>query len=181
MKYIVLDLEATCWEKRDKSPNEIIEIGALCVDENPTILGEFSQFVKPFVHTQLSEFCTKLTSITQEQVETASLFPGVVNAFQHWILSFEDDYVLCSWGHYDKHQFIMDCKLHGLNSDWTAAHISLKHQYALINHTQPIGMKKALIREKIPLDGTHHRGIDDARNITKIFLKFFKQWDFSKK
>jgi inhibitor of KinA sporulation pathway (predicted exonuclease) len=178
MKYIVLDLEATCWERRDKSPNEIIEIGALCVDENQVILGEFSQFVRPFVHTQLSKFCTELTSITQEQVDNALLFPDVLGTFQEWILSFEDDYVLCSWGHYDKHQFIMDCKLHGISSDWTDAHISLKHQYALINQTRSIGMKNALKREKLPLDGTHHRGIDDARNITKIFLKYFKEWQF---
>ena len=39
-------------------------------------------------------------------------------------------------------------------------------------------MKWALEKEKIQLEGTHHRGIDDARNIAKIFIKYFEEWDF---
>jgi len=42
---------------------------------------------------------------------------------------------------------------------------------------KPIGMKAALSYEGIELDGTHHRGIDDARNITKIFLENLDKWD----
>jgi inhibitor of KinA sporulation pathway (predicted exonuclease) len=34
--------------------------------------------------------------------------------------------------------------------------------------TEPCGMKGALRRMGIPLDGRHHRGIDDARNIAKL-------------
>ena len=32
-------------------------------------------------------------------------------------------------------------------------------------------MKKALAREGIPLEGNHHRGLDDARNIAKLVGK----------
>ena len=53
-------------------------------------------------------------------------------------------------------------------------HISLKHQYAEIKGLRkPIGMGRALKKERLELDGTHHRGIDDARNISKIFSKFW--------
>jgi inhibitor of KinA sporulation pathway (predicted exonuclease) len=37
-------------------------------------------------------------------------------------------------------------------------------------------MEKALNILKLPLDGTHHRGIDDAKNIAKIFKTCFGQW-----
>ncbi len=37
-------------------------------------------------------------------------------------------------------------------------------------------MGGALKRENITLEGTHHRGIDDAKNIAKIFLKNFNHW-----
>jgi inhibitor of KinA sporulation pathway (predicted exonuclease) len=75
-------------------------------------------------------------------------------------------------------QFEHDCRLHGLETDWLKNHISLKHQYAEIKGLRrAIGMKNALMEEGILLSGTHHRGIDDARNITQIFLKYIPDWN----
>lgn len=39
-------------------------------------------------------------------------------------------------------------------------------------------MVKALQKEGFELDGTYHRGIDDAGNIAKIFLKYLDRWNF---
>lgn len=179
MIYIVLDLEATCWNGKKLAPNEIIEIGAVAVNEAGETEGEFNTFVKPSIAPKLSDFCTELTSITQEMVDDAPLYPVAHQAFLDWINSFEQEYWLCSWGFYDKSQFKHDCKLHGLDKDWLKNHISVKHQYHKIKPTKrPIGMKGALALEKIELDGTHHRGIDDARNIAKIFVRFLNEWTF---
>jgi len=112
MQYIILDLEATCWEKRDQQPNEIIEIGAVRVGEDKRVQDEFCTFVKPIVHPQLSAFCTQLTSITQQQVDAAPEFPAALEAFQQWIKQSADDYLLCSWGFYDRGQLEKDCRLH---------------------------------------------------------------------
>ena len=176
MNYIIFDLEATCWENDRTKTNEIIEIGAIKISENRDVLGEFNAFVKPIVNPKLSEFCKKLTSITQTDVNEAHLFPQVISDFLRWI-NIKEDYLLCSWGHYDKHQLIQDSKVHSLSADWASKHISLKHKYRQIkNLSRPIGMKGALKMERMGLDGTHHRGIDDARNISKIFLKYFGKW-----
>ncbi|MNV83539.1 hypothetical protein D3C71_1773530 [compost metagenome] len=40
------------------------------------------------------------------------------------------------------------------------------------------GMSAALRKFGLKLEGTHHRGIDDAKNITKIFIKNFDNWKF---
>ena len=56
MKYIIVDLEATCWEKRGNRRNEIIEIGAACIDEKKTVRDEFDIVVKPKLNPELSEF-----------------------------------------------------------------------------------------------------------------------------
>jgi|GEM_PF-7068561 len=48
--YIVLDLEATCWEKREHTPNETIGIGALLINEQPDVVSEFVQFIQPVKH-----------------------------------------------------------------------------------------------------------------------------------
>lgn len=34
-------------------------------------------------------------------------------------------------------------------------------------------MERALKMLNLPLEGTHHRGIDDAKNISRIFVKIF--------
>ncbi len=182
MNYIILDLEATCWQKRDGRKNEIIEIGAVCIDEHKNTLAEFARFVRPQKHPILSDFCKELTTITQAEVDRAATFPNVLKEFQTWIKRFGNDYFLCSWGFYDRNQLMNDCQLHGLPTDWLSNHISLKHQYAVIKKPYKLmGMKGALRNENIKLEGTHHRGIDDARNIAKIFVNCFGKWEFSGK
>lgn len=71
MNYIIFDLEATCWENDRTKQNEIIEIGAVKLDENLAVIGEFQTFIKPKLNPILSDFCKKLTSISQEEVDQA--------------------------------------------------------------------------------------------------------------
>ena len=143
---------------------------------------------------KLSDFCTELTTITQSDVNDAPTFPQALANFQEWIggggindttqddVDDRSDYLLCSWGFYDRKQLKLDCELHELDPGWLKKHhISLKHQHAKIcNFQQPIGMAQALKSLEIPLQGTHHRGIDDARNIAKIFIELSGSWDESK-
>lgn len=179
MNYIILDLEATCWQDRSiKNKHEIIEIGAVKINEERAIISEFNAFIQPMLHPELSDFCRKLTTITQSDIDRAEGFKTVITDFWNWI-NLDEDYLLCSWGFYDRSQFNKDCLLHGMRTDWLKHHISMKHQYATIKHLRrPIGMDGALRMEKIPLKGTHHRGIDDARNIAQLFLKHFENWDY---
>lgn len=179
MNYIVFDLEATCWEGADKGQNEIIEIGAVKINDKKRIVSEFERFVKPLKHPILSDFCKNLTSITQEHVNSAFYFDRVAEEFKAWIGHGKEEYILCSWGLYDKKQFESDCKLFGLDAGWVKHHVNLKQQHGQIRKLRrAIGMKNALQLEGISLEGTHHRGIDDARNIAKIFLKYFDRWSF---
>ena len=177
MNYIILDLEATCWKDRSlPNQSEIIEIGAVKINERREVLGEFNEFIKPKLHPILSGFCTELTTITQSEIDQAMDFKTVITNFWNWI-DLDDEYLLCSWGFYDKSQFKKDCELNDISTDWVRKHISLKHQYAKFNNLKrPIGMGGALKKERIELEGTHHRGIDDARNISKIFLQNFSKW-----
>lgn len=95
MNYIIFDLEATCWENDRTKQNEIIEIGAVKLNENLAVIGEFQTFIKPKLNPILSDFCKKLTSISQEEVDQAPSFGKAISHFQNWIGS---EYHLCSWG-----------------------------------------------------------------------------------
>lgn len=169
MNYIVLDLEATCKEDKSNFKNEIIEIGAVKLNADFEVVGTYSKFVRPVLNPKLTDFCKELTTIEQNDVDAAQTFPTVIKDFKDWVGVGKEDYMLCSWGFYDKKQFQEDCRLHKLSDSWTNKHISLKHQFAEIMGVKPCGMSKALRILNIKLDGTHHRGIDDAKNISKIF------------
>ena len=51
---------------------EIIEIGAVKLNEKLEIVDDFCQFVRPKLHPEISPFCTKLTSIVHD-IEDAPL------------------------------------------------------------------------------------------------------------
>lgn len=180
MNYIIYDLEATCWLGRPpKGYNEIIEIGAIRINEYGEILGRFESFVKPTVNPLLSGFCKKLTSITQKQVNTARLFKYVLQDFQEWSGMFEDDYYICSWGQNDKNLFFSDCELHHLDTDWLDKYVNLKNQYDTIKGEGVKGnLKKIVNKEGFEFTGIAHRAISDAENLAKIFLKYFDEWVF---
>jgi len=177
MNYILLDLEATCWRERGNGKvGETIEIGAVKINENGDEVDRFNEFIKPINNPHLSDFCTELTTITQEYIDSSDTYNIVIKRFQNWI-NLDNDYLLCSWGFYDRTQFSKDCILHDLDIEWLENHISIKHQYSNIKHSKKkFGMSKALKLEGFKLDGTHHRGIDDAINISKIFVKYLDKW-----
>ncbi len=169
MRYVVVDLEATCWEEgADRARMETIEIGAVMLQTaTGPAAGEFARFVKPVVEPILSGFCKRLTSITQEQVDAADIFRLVFPEFVYWIGA--EDFALCSWGAYDLKQFRSDCLRHQIEFPPSFEnHINLKNEFARTFKVRRCGMAKALRHAKIALEGTHHRGIDDARNIAKL-------------
>lgn len=180
MNYIIYDLEATCWEHPPPGfVQETIEIGAYKVNQYGEVRGKFNRFIRPSVHPVLSPFCRELTTITQQDVNRADLFPVVIEEFMNWgRIDDEGAYVLCSWGSFDRKMFEHDCKLHRLEHEWTARHANLKEQYRIMKRLHSgIGLRKAVEKEDILFTGQHHRGISDAENLVKLFLKYLGNWN----
>lgn len=171
--YVIIDLEATCWEPEREGEGEIIELGAVLIDKKYKVIGEYQTFIKPVRNPTLSQFCKDLTGIKQEEVDNARTFPAAFEGFINWAANLAkckiENIVFCSWGYYDKKQLIRDCEFHNVKYPFLM-HRSLKHEFAKRRKCKPMGMKKALEICGIGLKGTHHRGLDDARNITKIFM-----------
>jgi len=169
MELIVVDLEATCWNtSRLRNHMEIIEIGAVRLDASLTIVDEFACFVRPVVEPKLSQFCTALTTIRQADVDGADMYPAVFTRFLEWIGA--GPYRLCSWGFFDVGQFRLDCTRFGLvfPEQFESDHLNIKQVFADRKCVRRCGMAAALDLLGLPLAGTHHRGIDDARNIARI-------------
>ena len=58
MIHVIFDLEATCTENDREFQMETIEIGAVILDGNGTIIGFHEEFIKPIVNPYLTYFCT---------------------------------------------------------------------------------------------------------------------------
>ncbi|MEO0488387.1 MAG: 3'-5' exonuclease [Cyanobacteria bacterium J06659_2] len=147
---------------------EIIEIGAVMVASiHLAVVDEFQMFVKPVRHPILTEFCTQLTTITQAEVDQAPGFKEAIAAFSDWLTAYENC-LFCSWGDFDRNQFKQDCKFHAVPFPFQN-HFNLKKAFLRAQGLkQRRGMAQALELAGIPLVGIHHRGIDDARNISKL-------------
>lgn len=169
-KIIIIDLEATCWQSAvpQGQQNEIIEIGLAVLDSET---GEISKnkgiLIKPQRST-VSTFCTELTTITQDLLDKNGVsFEDAVNQL---IDEYNPDlYTWASYGQYDLNMLKKQCSSFGMPYPMGEQHINVKSWFAeKFGLQKPQGMNGALHLLNIPLEGTHHRGIDDAKNIAKI-------------
>ncbi|XOV87623.1 MAG: exonuclease domain-containing protein [Pseudomonadota bacterium] len=174
--YLIVDLEATCCNQESipRREMETIEIGAVMVRADTlNTVDEFCTFIKPVRHPILTNFCTELTSIEQTDVDAALKFPAAVDAFKRWMYQYPN-FLFCSWGDYDKHQLRQDCGYHRLPFPIGAPHVNIKVRFSeRQNLRKKLGMTEALRHCSIPLEGKHHRGIDDARNMARLLPFIF--------
>lgn len=175
-KILVVDIEATCWENKvpEGSESDIIEIGLCLLDVSS---GEITEnhgiLIKPERST-ISPFCTELTTITPEMIENDGI------SFQEALKILRKDFLSqsrawASFGAYDLKQFQRQCSAMGRGYPFGPSHINVKTLFALkhkLSHEQ--GMAGALKILNLPLEGTHHRGVDDAKNIAKILWSILK-------
>lgn len=171
-RYVIMDLEATCEDRniQDDFPNEIIEIGAVMIDERGTEIDRFEMFAKPTLNPILTQFCKDLTTIKQSDVDNAEDLADVLVKFNEW----SEGCTLLSWGGYDMRQITRDVQRQDISylvntKEMASRHINFKQWYARRNklRREP-GVRGALRNEKLNFIGTPHRGIDDAKNIANI-------------
>ena len=163
---LVVDVESTCWEKNPPpgETSDIIEIGVATLDFTTLKrLDKRSLMVKP-ARSRVSEFCTRLTTITPEHVAGAGTLAEACEVLRSELRS--KDRLWASWGNYDRKQFQENCDALGVPYPFSSDHLNAKALFSLLRGKprQP-GMAEALGVLGIPLEGTHHRGGDDAWNI----------------
>ena len=104
MQYIVLDLEwnqpisynsAAYKSVGGKLLFELIQIGAVKVDEKMQVVDSFSQLICPQQYLKLHPRISRITHITQEDLMGAPEFNEAVAAFAAWC---GEDYALLTWG-----------------------------------------------------------------------------------
>jgi ERI1 exoribonuclease 2 len=172
---VVLDFEATCNNGAPPVPQEIIEFPSVLVDaEDHQIVDEFPSFVRPVHHPRLSEFCRELTGIEQSEVDAADPFLDVLAAHQRWLASHHlDDFLFITCGDWDlARMFPAQCATAGIAVPRAYRRwCNLKLPFAAaFRRSKGAGMTSMLRTIGLELEGRHHRGIDDSRNIARIVV-----------
>ena len=170
----VVDVEATCWEGPPPpgQANEIIEIGVCVLDLHTLERVETRSLLVRPERSEVSAFCTRLTTLTPGQVAGGLSFPEACEALRQDFRA--DSRPWASWGDYDRRQFERQCRATGVRYPFSARHTNAKQAYADSLGERRMGMAQALEHAGLTLEGTHHRGGDDARNIAALIIRMVK-------
>ncbi len=103
MEYVVFDLE---WNQaadlRTRRANsllfEIIEIGAVKLNENREQVDEFHELIRPQVFHTMNQVTGELIHLKIEQLDNCRSFPEVAADFVRWC---GRDFIFCTWGNLD--------------------------------------------------------------------------------
>lgn len=186
--FLVLDFEGVN-NKYHGGPDimEIIEFPVLKVNaqtfETESI---FHSYVQPTIHTQLNPVCTEITGITQSMVDGQPTLPEVLKLLDEWMRAenlLEKGVTTCfvTCGDWDlKTGLPVQCKYQKLEyPDYLRKWLNVKDVFLALTGIKGHSMKTMLRDLKLELDGRHHSGIDDSKNIAKI-LKTLASRDPSK-
>lgn len=177
MNYIVYDLELNSKPFKSNLPNEIIEIGAIKLDDNLNKIDVFQSFVKPKYFKKLFSLVKNKTQITQENINNAEDFKVVIMKFKQWIGT---DSILISWGHDDIYNLSLNCRYNQVKIGWLKKNIDIQKQFSSIFNLpsgQRYSLENALKLMEIETQDDFHRALIDAEYTAKIFKGIFDKID----
>lgn len=173
---LVVDIEATCWESSEnQGESEIIEIGITPIELPERVLGSPRSLIVRPRNTRISEFCTKLTTLTQAYVDEVGM--DIEQAFRLLQAAYKSKHCIwASWGSYDRRVFEREALNKNLEYPFSSQHINIKALFGAHRSGYGCSVSKALKLLNMSFEGTPHRGIDDSYNIAKL-LRRMLEWN----
>lgn len=168
MHYVVMDLEwnNTYCPKLGGFINEIIEIGAVMLDEELNTIGTFSELIKTQIGKKLQKRVKQLTNITNEDIYSGNSFQTVIEKFGKWMGS--EQTVILTWADGDIRTLITNFRYYYGVSEmpFCGMYADLQkycQSFIDVPSSQQIGLSAAAEKLGInPDDYPHHRALDDS-------------------
>lgn len=184
MVFIILDLEwnSVYGAKIRGYINEIIEIGAVMLDEELREIDEFSVFVKSKIGKRLQSRVKEMTNINKQDLENGYPFPEAIGMFQKWIGARE--HVVLSWGDGDIRVLLSNTRYltAGRKLSYISNYADLQKYFRYRCHTskaQQTGLAAAgEILGLDPAGYSLHRALDDSRFAAQCFRAIYDPADF---
>lgn len=175
---LAINIECSCWEQPKHQPpgekNEIIEIGVAKFSLKTLEIQEpVSILVKPSV-SKISKFCSNITKLTQEQVDTGLTFEEACGKL---VKEFDSQKIpwVC-WGEFDKKQFLWQCNDFKVSYCFGAGNWDFKQTFAkLMGLDKEVSIKEAMQLLNLEYDDNQSKGKWDALYIAKIMAECFRR------
>ena len=162
--------------------NEIIQIGAVKMDEKYEILDSFSTYVKPR-YGKIDHFIDRMTGLSERNLKGAPDIEDALLKMLQWIG--DDETVFYSWSTTDYDQICNEIRYkcrEDLNWDL------LLNQEKWIDYQERLGarlesqrslkLSDALELVEIDTKGRAHDGLDDAYNTARMIAKLEQNKDY---
>ncbi len=183
MFYVIMDLEwNNSYNKYKKCfVNEILEIGAVMVNEDLEVIDTFSVIIRSQLIKKLSGRVKNLTHITNEDMTSGVSFQRAVSDFTKWIGN--RSCIFMSWGNSDIRvlydNFSMFCRISGI--PFLTEYLDLQkycQQFIVSAYNQQISLVNAAVEMGIDIsDCQFHRALEDSllglRCLKKCFNREF--------
>jgi len=170
---LVVDIEATCWENSvppEGKTSEIIQIGLCELMVKTQIIDRVLNLVTKPIKSDISEYCTKLTGLTQDVVDKGIYYPEASELLIREYKSKRRTWA--SFGEYDRYMFEKMAKQYNIPYPFGPRHFNVKNLCALrFKFEKEHGMLGTLDKLGIKHTGKHHDALDDARNIAAILSR----------
>ena len=176
MNYIVVDLE---WNQAMSSKSsvfnklpihlrgEIIEIGAVKLNDDMSLGEEFTIDVKPVYFKRMHYKVKKLTGFDKERLAKGLSFPDAMESFRAWC---GDDVTFLTWGCDDRGIMEQNIIIHDLDWDWIAGWVNLQLIYNLQTGGDKNQKSLASAMEHFQIEQTRvaHDALGDAYNTALV-------------
>lgn len=176
MNYIVMDLEwnqsSTEKESVKEMPFEIIEIGAIKLNSDREMVGEFSELIKPIVYKSIHKITSNLIHLQMNQLQDGKSFTQVCSSFLDWC---GEDYIFCTWGSLDLIELQRNIKYFGLNplAEGPIRFLDVQKLFSIAFEDKKSRrtLEYAIDFLEIEKDIPFHRAFSDAYYTSKILSK----------
>lgn len=180
MYYVIMDLEwNNAYNKKLKNFfNEIIEIGAVMVDDELEVADTFSVLIKSQLSNKLSGRVKNLTHISNEDMYGGISFQKAVSSFSKWLG--DRDCVFLSWGNGDLRVMLDNlhffCDVEGI--PFIARYMDLQkycQDFLKLSGAQQIGLSAAATLFGIDVsEFSTHRALEDSLLSLRCFKKAYR-------
>ena len=179
-RYVCIDLEMTEFQSGQRScvpgaNGEVIQFGAVMLDENYNMISKFSSYVKP-VYSSVTPAIHDLTGITNRNLEGADDFLTVFDKFSYW--RGEGEITTFCWSKADHNQLWCELEAKGKHRyDLFAClrdFVDLQKIFGkLISSKVSVSLESAMKLLQMDYKGQVHTAYSDSFNTARILHKLF--------
>ena len=177
MNYIVFDLE---WNQspygqsgeHPRMPFEIIEIGAVKLNEHFEITDEYVSLIKPKLYKKLHRSIKPMLNYDEEELKNSGKpFKEACTAFLEWC---GEDYVFCTWGASDLYYLQSNMDFYYMEKlEFPLKYYNIQQIYADMSDEEGkiSKLEKACQELEIPETEPFHSAVNDARYTARVLAK----------